>query len=250
MESIDALAKAVNEYSGGLVLVSHDMRLISQVANEIWICDKKKITKYKGDIVSMREPERIIALIYYLSYLNVVLLYFFPIASLIIFLPLRVSFKLFQMNFKMDLRKAQGIGNENIKLQGDASVKATDKAKKLKVKKPEPKLEVIQPKAVTAPAITTISEEIEEKPKVTVPSSPHPLSSILKPLASDDATVATMETSGSSSTAGNGTGIASTITTSEPSAAAAPAKKKYIPIHLRRKMAAEAAAAEEAAKSK
>ena len=54
MESIDALAKAVNEYSGGLVLVSHDMRLISQVANEIWICDKKKITKYKGDIVSMR----------------------------------------------------------------------------------------------------------------------------------------------------------------------------------------------------
>ena len=50
MESIDALAKAVNEFEGGLVLVSHDMRLISQVANEIWICDNKTITKYKGDI--------------------------------------------------------------------------------------------------------------------------------------------------------------------------------------------------------
>merc|ERR1712166_599376 len=112
------------------------------------------------------------------------------------------------------------------------------------------KLKVIQPKAVSAPAITTISEEIEEKPKVTVPSSTPPLSSILKPLASDDATVTTMETSGSSSTAGNSTGIASPITPSEPSTAAAPAKKKYIPIHLRRKMAAEAAAAEEAAKSK
>lgn len=28
MESIDALAKAVNEYEGGMVLVSHDMRLV------------------------------------------------------------------------------------------------------------------------------------------------------------------------------------------------------------------------------
>jgi len=52
MESIDALAIAVNKYSGGLVLVSHDMRLISQVAKEIWICDNKTIEKYRGDIVS------------------------------------------------------------------------------------------------------------------------------------------------------------------------------------------------------
>jgi len=50
MESIDALAKAINEFEGGMVLVSHDMRLISQVAQEIWICDHKQITKYKGDI--------------------------------------------------------------------------------------------------------------------------------------------------------------------------------------------------------
>jgi ATPase subunit of ABC transporter with duplicated ATPase domains len=49
MESIDALAKAVNEFEGGMVLVSHDMRLISQVAKEIWICDNKTITVYKGD---------------------------------------------------------------------------------------------------------------------------------------------------------------------------------------------------------
>ena len=58
MESIDALAKAVNEFEGGLVLVSHDMRLISQVANEIWICDKKTITKYQGDIQSFKMDMR------------------------------------------------------------------------------------------------------------------------------------------------------------------------------------------------
>lgn len=58
MESIDALAKAVNEFEGGMVLVSHDMRLISQVAQEIWICDHKTITMYKGDIQNFKMDMR------------------------------------------------------------------------------------------------------------------------------------------------------------------------------------------------
>lgn len=58
MESIDALAKAVNEFEGGMVLVSHDMRLISQVAKEIWICDHKTITMYKGDIQNFKMDMR------------------------------------------------------------------------------------------------------------------------------------------------------------------------------------------------
>jgi ATP-binding cassette subfamily F protein 2 len=58
MESIDALAMAMNEYKGGMVLVSHDMRLISQVAKEIWICDHKSIEKYKGDIQNFKMDMR------------------------------------------------------------------------------------------------------------------------------------------------------------------------------------------------
>ena len=58
MESIDALAKAVNEFEGGMVLVSHDMRLISQVANEIWICDHKKIERYEGGIMDFKMDMR------------------------------------------------------------------------------------------------------------------------------------------------------------------------------------------------
>lgn len=58
MVAIDALAKAVNEFQGGLVLVSHDMRLISQVAKEIWICDNKTITTYRGDIMNFKMDMR------------------------------------------------------------------------------------------------------------------------------------------------------------------------------------------------
>ena len=36
LETIDSLAEAINAFAGGCVLVSHDMRLITQVAKQIW----------------------------------------------------------------------------------------------------------------------------------------------------------------------------------------------------------------------
>jgi energy-coupling factor transporter ATP-binding protein EcfA2 len=54
MESIDSLAKAINLFKGGMVLVSHDMRLISQVAKEIWLCDNKTVAKYVGEIADFK----------------------------------------------------------------------------------------------------------------------------------------------------------------------------------------------------
>mmetsp|Transcript_12816 Transcript_12816/g.29065 ORF Transcript_12816/g.29065 Transcript_12816/m.29065 type:complete len:557 (-) Transcript_12816:137-1807(-) len=54
MQCIDALAEAINKFTGGLVLVSHDFRLIGQVAKEIWVCDKKSVTKWDGDIQSYK----------------------------------------------------------------------------------------------------------------------------------------------------------------------------------------------------
>jgi len=54
MQCIDALARAINNFSGGLVLVSHDFRLIGQVAKEIWVCDKKTIKPWKGEIQSYK----------------------------------------------------------------------------------------------------------------------------------------------------------------------------------------------------
>jgi ATP-binding cassette subfamily F protein 2 len=54
MESIDSLALCLNKFKGGVVMISHDMRLISQCAQEIYICDNKEITKYRGDIMDFK----------------------------------------------------------------------------------------------------------------------------------------------------------------------------------------------------
>jgi len=54
MESIDSLAECLKNFKGGVIMISHDMRLISQCAEEIYICDQKKITKYRGDIMDFK----------------------------------------------------------------------------------------------------------------------------------------------------------------------------------------------------
>lgn len=58
IDTIDALAEAINEFDGGMVLVSHDFRLIMQVAKEIWVCEHGKVTKWKGDIFSYKKTLR------------------------------------------------------------------------------------------------------------------------------------------------------------------------------------------------
>jgi len=53
MQCIDALADAIKAFSGGCILVSHDFRLIDQVAKEIWVCDNA-IVNWTGDIKSYK----------------------------------------------------------------------------------------------------------------------------------------------------------------------------------------------------
>ena len=54
IETIDSLAEALNEWDGGMVLVSHDFRLINQVAHEIWVCANQTITRWDGDIMDFK----------------------------------------------------------------------------------------------------------------------------------------------------------------------------------------------------
>jgi len=55
MECIDSLAEAINEFEGGLVVVSHDFRLLQQVAKEIWVCDHGAITRWEGSILDYKK---------------------------------------------------------------------------------------------------------------------------------------------------------------------------------------------------
>uniref|UniRef100_A0A804Q642 ABC transporter domain-containing protein n=1 Tax=Zea mays TaxID=4577 RepID=A0A804Q642_MAIZE len=53
MQSIDALADALDEFTGGVVLVSHDSRLISRVCedeqrSEIWVVEDGTVNRYDG----------------------------------------------------------------------------------------------------------------------------------------------------------------------------------------------------------
>jgi ATP-binding cassette subfamily F protein 2 len=50
LECIDTLADAINCYNGGVVLVSHDFRLIDQVAKQIWVCEDKTVRLWNDDI--------------------------------------------------------------------------------------------------------------------------------------------------------------------------------------------------------
>ena len=58
MQSIDALAVAIKNYEGGVVVVSHDFRLLSRVAEELWEVKNKKIvnlTKQGIDITQYKQ---------------------------------------------------------------------------------------------------------------------------------------------------------------------------------------------------
>ncbi|CCW72335.1 unnamed protein product [Phytomonas sp. Hart1] len=55
IESIDALADAINAFEGAVVVVSHDLRLIAQIADEIWIVDKGQAKRFEGDIADYKE---------------------------------------------------------------------------------------------------------------------------------------------------------------------------------------------------
>ncbi|KAG9097004.1 hypothetical protein FRC06_008113 [Ceratobasidium sp. 370] len=54
MGSIDALATAIKEFEGGVVIVSHDFRLISQVAGELWEVKDKQIRNLTKEDIDIK----------------------------------------------------------------------------------------------------------------------------------------------------------------------------------------------------
>lgn len=55
METIDALIMALNGYNGGVIVVSHDQRLLTHVCDELWLCKDQGITRFRGDFNDYKE---------------------------------------------------------------------------------------------------------------------------------------------------------------------------------------------------
>ncbi|USO01507.1 MAG: ABC-F family ATP-binding cassette domain-containing protein [Alphaproteobacteria bacterium] len=54
IEMRDSLALALNEFSGAVVLVSHDAHLINAVADELWVVSNQKVTQFRGNLSEYR----------------------------------------------------------------------------------------------------------------------------------------------------------------------------------------------------
>ncbi len=54
MESREALVEALTTYSGAVILVSHDMHLLSLVADRLWLVKDGRVAPYEGDLDTYR----------------------------------------------------------------------------------------------------------------------------------------------------------------------------------------------------
>ena len=49
MEAIQALAQALVDFNGGVLVISHDQYFIKQICNEIWLVQNQTVRRFNGD---------------------------------------------------------------------------------------------------------------------------------------------------------------------------------------------------------
>lgn len=49
MEAVDALVEAVQDFKGGLMVVSHDQYFVQKTCSELWVIEKGSATRFRGD---------------------------------------------------------------------------------------------------------------------------------------------------------------------------------------------------------
>ena len=55
IESIDALAEAITEFKGGVLMVTHDERLIRETDCQLWIVENQSVEEIDGDFDDYRK---------------------------------------------------------------------------------------------------------------------------------------------------------------------------------------------------
>ncbi|KDQ54970.1 hypothetical protein JAAARDRAFT_38083 [Jaapia argillacea MUCL 33604] len=54
MEGLDALVAALTSWNGGVIIISHDERFITNVAKELWVCGDGTVSRFPGDVQSYK----------------------------------------------------------------------------------------------------------------------------------------------------------------------------------------------------
>lgn len=50
IEAMDALSTALQNFQGGVLMVSHDVTMLQNVCTSLWVCDKGTVEKFPGDV--------------------------------------------------------------------------------------------------------------------------------------------------------------------------------------------------------
>lgn len=50
IEAMDALSVALQNFGGGVLMVSHDVTMLQNVCTSLWVCDNGTVTKFPGDV--------------------------------------------------------------------------------------------------------------------------------------------------------------------------------------------------------
>ncbi|EXF74974.1 ABC transporter [Colletotrichum acutatum] len=55
IEAMDALATALQEFQGGVLMVSHDVTMLQTVCTSLWVCDGGTVEKFPGDVQAYKK---------------------------------------------------------------------------------------------------------------------------------------------------------------------------------------------------
>jgi ATP-binding cassette subfamily F protein 3 len=55
IEAMDALSDALNEFQGGVLMVSHDVTMLQTVCKSLWVCDNGSVEKFPGDVQAYKK---------------------------------------------------------------------------------------------------------------------------------------------------------------------------------------------------
>lgn len=55
VEAMDALAEALKEFQGGVLMISHDVWTLERVCTSLWVCDGGTVNKFSGDVQAYKK---------------------------------------------------------------------------------------------------------------------------------------------------------------------------------------------------